>query len=140
MSRPTDKNLIPNNERTPEEVRENAKKGGIKSGQVRREKANFKRILTDVFEGKPSKPLIDILKKAGINSPEKLSYLEAIIAFGALKTHSSKTGLSELTRFLEFSRDTIGQKPKEVIEATNTNIDITDKAIIDEVAKKIKEL
>lgn len=133
-------NLIPNSQRTPEELREMTRKGGKRSGEVRREKANFKKILTTVFEGKPSKPLIEILKKSGIESPEKLSYLEAIIAFGALKTHSSKTGLSELTRFLEFSRDTLGQKPKDTIEAVNTNIDITDQSVIDKVAEKIKEL
>lgn len=133
-------NLIPANKRSKSEHREIASKGGKKSGQVRREKANFKRILTDIYEGKPSKPLIEILKKSGIESPEKLSYLEAIIAFGALKTHSSKTGLSELTRFLEFSRDTLGQKPKDTIEAVNANIDITDQSVIDKVAEKIKEL
>jgi len=31
-------NLIPNDKRSPSEVRKNGKKGGIKSGQVRREK------------------------------------------------------------------------------------------------------
>ena len=33
-----EKNLIPNSERSPSEVRENGKKGGQKSGEVRREK------------------------------------------------------------------------------------------------------
>ena len=36
-------NLIPTNKRSKDEVRRNARKGGIKSGQVRREKADFKR-------------------------------------------------------------------------------------------------
>ena len=34
--------MIPNSERSPKEVRENGKKGGIKSGEVRREKAQLK--------------------------------------------------------------------------------------------------
>ena len=33
-----EKNLIPNSERTPSELREITKKGGIKSGEVRRQK------------------------------------------------------------------------------------------------------
>lgn len=33
-----EQNLIPNSERTPSEVRENGKKGGIASGKARREK------------------------------------------------------------------------------------------------------
>lgn len=37
-----EQNLIPNSERSPKEVRENGKKGGIKSGEVRREKAQLK--------------------------------------------------------------------------------------------------
>lgn len=32
-------NLIPNSERSPEELREMGRKGGIKSGEARREKA-----------------------------------------------------------------------------------------------------
>lgn len=36
-------NLIPLSKRTPSELREMRKKGGIKSGQVRREKADFKK-------------------------------------------------------------------------------------------------
>ena len=123
-----------------EEAKKNGRKGGKKSGQVRRERANFKNILTTVFEGKPSKPLIEILKQAGIESPDKLNYLEAIIAFGALKTHSKKTGLNELTRFLEFARDSMGQKAPDVVQATNTNIDITDEKTIESVMNKLKDL
>lgn len=36
-----ERNLIPNNKRTPKELRENARKGGIKSGQSRRAKKNL---------------------------------------------------------------------------------------------------
>lgn len=131
---------IKKGELTSEEAKKRGSNGGKKSGQVRRERANFKNILTTVFEGKPSKPLIEILKQAGIESPDKLNYLEAIIAFGALKTHSKKTGLNELTRFLEFARDSMGQKAPDVVQATNTNIDITDEKVINKVMDKLKDL
>ena len=131
---------IKKGELSKEELKKRQSNGGKKSGQVRRERANFKNILTTVFEGKPSKPLIEILKQAGSESPDKLNYLEAIIAFGALKTHSKKTGLNELTRFLEFARDSMGQKAPDVVTATNTNIDIKDEKVINKVMDKLKEL
>lgn len=131
---------IKSGELSKEELKKRQSNGGKKSGQVRRERANFKNILTTVFEGKPSKPLIEILKQAGIESPDKLNYLEAIIAFGALKTHSKKTGLNELTRFLEFARDSMGQKPTEKVEATNATITVTDEKTIESVMNKLKDL
>lgn len=43
-------NLIPFNERTEDEVREIAKKGGINSGKARKEKAELKKILLTLLE------------------------------------------------------------------------------------------
>lgn len=42
-----DKNLIPNTKRTPEELRAQTKKGGIRSGEVRREKKRMSQIYAD---------------------------------------------------------------------------------------------
>ena len=43
-----EKNLIPNEERTPSERRENARKAGIASGKARREKQKTQQILADI--------------------------------------------------------------------------------------------
>lgn len=43
-------NLIPNSQRSPEELREMGKKGGIASGIARREKANFKNIVQAISD------------------------------------------------------------------------------------------
>ena len=51
-----------------------------------------------------------------------------------------KKALNGDVRAFEVIRDTIGQKPTENIIATNTNIDITDKKVIENVINKIKEL
>lgn len=40
-----EQNLIPNSQRSPEELREMTRKGGIRSGEVRREKATMKKAL-----------------------------------------------------------------------------------------------
>ena len=45
-----DENLIPNNKRSPKEVRENGRKGGIASGRSRREKANLRKLAQMVLD------------------------------------------------------------------------------------------
>lgn len=45
-----EQNLIPNSERSPEELREQTRKGGIRSGEVRREKATFKNAIKWLIE------------------------------------------------------------------------------------------
>lgn len=49
-------NLIPNSERSPEELREMGRKGGIKSGEVRRKKRDQEktaRMLTNILSNSP---------------------------------------------------------------------------------------
>ena len=46
------KNLISNSERTPEELRENGRKGGIASGEARREKKLAKQIVLEILDEK----------------------------------------------------------------------------------------
>lgn len=43
-------NLIPNSERSPEELREMGRKGGIKSGESRRKKRNLQKMMKLCFE------------------------------------------------------------------------------------------
>ena len=45
-----EKNLIPNNKRSPSEVRENARKGGKKSGESRRKKRLLKDCMIDLLK------------------------------------------------------------------------------------------
>lgn len=44
MAKRKEDNLIPNNERSPSEVRENGKKGGIASGEARRKKKSMREL------------------------------------------------------------------------------------------------
>ena len=49
-------NLIPNSDRSPEELREMGRKGGIKSGEARRKKRDQEktaRMLTDILSNSP---------------------------------------------------------------------------------------
>lgn len=44
-----DQNLIPNSQRSPSEVRENGRNGGINSGKARREKKAMRELLEDAL-------------------------------------------------------------------------------------------
>lgn len=62
-----DGNLIPNSERSPSELREMGRKGGIKSGEVRRRNKRLREnatILAEIIaESEEGKKLITDLKK-----------------------------------------------------------------------------
>ena len=75
---------------TPEEARENGRKGGKKSGEVRRARKTFRE---------------DLIKALGDEETQK-KVLNALI-------NQCKKGN---VRAFEILRDTIGEKPKEVIE------------------------
>lgn len=67
VNRMNDKNLIPNSERSPSELREMGRKGGIRSGEVRRQNKRIREsaeLLAKIFtESEEGKELIADLKK-----------------------------------------------------------------------------
>lgn len=64
-----EQNLIQNHERTPSELREMTKKGGIASGKSRRKKAEFKKALNIVLSSKvQNKQLEKILEEMGFEN------------------------------------------------------------------------
>ena len=91
-------NLIPNSERSPEELREMGRKGGIASGEARRRKKTLKEELIALLETNDNnnKISVAILNKA-LNGD--------IQAFTTI-------------------RDTIGEKPVDKVEA-DINSDVT---------------
>lgn len=89
--------LIPLNERTIEEQKEIARKGGIKSGEVRREKKLLKEYLEAILSIKDDK---------GIDKSTKI-----VIAL------VDRAEIGD-TKAFEVIRDTLGQKPKDEIKAT----------------------
>ena len=80
-----EKNLIPNSERSPKEVRENGKKGGIASGEARRKRKTLKEeLLLMLSDGETQQSVtFALIEKA----------------------------MSGDTKAFEVIRDTIGEKP-----------------------------
>lgn len=102
-------NLIPNSERSPSEVRENSRKGGIKSGKVRRERKKLKEEL-------------ELLLKQG-------DYQEKICLSLINKAMSGDV------RAFETIRETIGENYKDIkcTEDISTRVIIIDDLPSDEL-------
>ena len=82
------KNLKLNSKQTPIERKELAKKVGIKSGIVKKEKA--KQALELILSSKPTKPIQDVLIQSGITMPENTDILEALIYLATIKARVEK--------------------------------------------------
>lgn len=108
--------------RTTEEARERGRNGGKASGKKRRELKTMKLMLDYLLAKKIEN------KQTG----KKVTTLEAIMLA------QIKQALSGNTKAVTFIRDTLGERPAEQI--TNTNINIEDEKVINEVLDKLKDL
>lgn len=113
-----EQNLIPNSERSPSEVRENGRKGGIRSGEVRREKADLKRQLLLFLETEAT------MDKSG----NPLTGAELMVKVAAREMAKGNP------KFWELIRDTAGFKPIDKVQVTEV-----DQSVIDEVEAMVLE-
>lgn len=107
-------NLIPNSQRSPKEVRENGRKGGKKSGQVRAERKKFNDLF-NTFLDKPisNEDIKNQLKQFGFTDEECINKNAMVFA-------QYKEALKGSTQAFIAVRDTIGEKPKKQIEHSGT--------------------
>lgn len=83
MARGNINNLIPNSERTPEERKEIARKGGLKSGETKRRKANLKKAVKNIFEmDVPDVEIKDTLEGMGIDASIENALVIALVKKG----------------------------------------------------------
>jgi hypothetical protein len=111
-------NLIPLDERTKEEQREIAKKGGIASGEARRKKRDLRMALEALLE-----------KDFENDNGEHKSGAELI------STKLFQSALNGNVKAFEMIRDTAGQKPVEKIMIAEIDPDIVEeveKAVLGE--------
>jgi hypothetical protein len=106
-----EKNLIPNSERTPKELREMTSKGGRKSGEVRRRKKMMKEIAQfQVYEMELSEPLRQSLSEQGIDV-EQLNHANVMVR--GMIARAEQGDVSAFNALLVL----LGEKPKEQIGA-----------------------
>lgn len=104
-----EQNLIPNSQRSAEEVRENQRRGGIASGEARRRKRDIRLALEALLER-------EYKGKGG----ETLTGAEAI----AVK--QMEKALKGDTEAFKVVRDTAGQKPVDKVMIAEVSQDIID--------------
>ena len=98
-----EKNLIPNSERSPSEVRENGRKGGIKSGETRRKRKLLKEHLELLLETKIQTSDGEITKSEAIT----LKLIEQALK-GNVKAY-------------KLIRDTLGEAPIQKIQTSEVD-------------------
>lgn len=94
-----EKNLIPNSERTPSELREMARKGGLASVEARRKRKTLKEELLLMLEDEEVQKSVAVALIQEAQSGN-------VKAFGML-------------------RDTIGEAPVEKVQTTQTVVDLS---------------
>ena len=109
-------NLVPNEARTPEERRKNARKAGVASGKARKEKADFKKKCQIWMETE--------VTKDKMGNPVTGADLMIAVAGKEIKNGSAK--------FWELMRDTAGYKPVDKVMMAEV-----DPAVIEEVEKAV---
>ena len=99
-----EQNLIPNSERTPSELREKARNGGLASGEARRKRKTLK------------EELLLILSDGDIQEKISLALINEAI---------NGNNAGSVTKAFEVIRDTIGERPVEKVQATQTVVDMS---------------
>lgn len=113
-----EENLIPQSERTKEEQREIARRGGIASGKARREKADLRRQMQIWLES-------DVTTDKHGNPMSGAQLMAAIAAREAAKGNA---------KFWELIRDTAGYKPVDKVMIADV-----DQAVIDDIERIVDE-
>lgn len=111
-------NLIPNEQRTPEERRRNARKAGIASGKARREKADLKKKVNQILEMDVFSPqLKERLEEQGLSATNQTA-IATVLLQKALKGDIRAIELLAKMNGNEGTKDNLDKKEqKERIKA-----------------------
>ena len=121
-----EKNLIPNEERTPSERRENARKAGIASGKARREKKTIQKILSDLLDGqiKDNPQFAKLASKMGVESDKSVKDIFTMVCL----LNSVKSGnLGDLERLSKLLGEDKQNENADVLEKLDKVIGEVDK-------------
>lgn len=132
-SHPGIKNLIPISERSSEEVREIGRKGGIKSGEVRKARKTAREILQEMLQRQLSNDQID-----DILGTSKNLLGEDKTAYAVINAKMIQVAAAGDTKAYNAVRDTVGDAPvtEQRIENVNTPGDM---ALYEKVAARLEK-
>ena len=104
-----DENLIPNSQRTPREVRENASKGGKASGKARKEKAELKKLFMQYANMRPTEKEAQQLIAMGFDNAELTNMTSFVVSM-------FKNGAKGNSKAMELSVDLMMNYNKKELE------------------------
>ena len=104
-----EQNLIPNNRRSKKEVRENASKGGKKSGEVRKQKAELKKLFMQYAQMRPTDKEKKKLGEMGYDENEVTNLTHFVVSL-------FKNGEKGNPKALELSYDILIENNKKELE------------------------
>lgn len=108
-------NLIPNYKRTPSELREQTRKGGIASGKARREKRTLREAMTFMMtKGELSEPVKDMLRAEGLSEKD---FTHTMVMTRSLIAKAEAGDVSAYNAI----RDIIGEKPTDEVAVNIPN-------------------
>lgn len=125
-----DENLIPNSKRTPSEVRENARKGGIASGEARRRKRNM-REWAEILSAQRAKD-----RKGNIILDDDGEALTRDANVVNAQLSKAEDGDTNAARFVASLLGDLEDKTVLSFEPINLEIAKDAKTALDEIAKK----
>lgn len=135
MARGNTNNLIPNSERTPEERKEIARKGGLKSGETKRRKANLRKAVKNIFEmDVPDVEMKDTLESMGVDASIENALVIALVKKGLYD--DDVRAISELFKIADSDK-----QDGDVIdyEADNKKLKDSIMSKLDDFEKRVKK-
>lgn len=113
-------NLIPMSERTKDEQREIAKKGGIASGKARRRKRTMKEAAQMILNLKPPDECTAYLQQYGIEEKDCTNLMMIMVKAAQMAANGD-------IKAAEFLRDTVGENPKYQIYQKRLELAVSKK-------------
>lgn len=101
-----EKNLIPQSQRSPNEVRENGRKGGKASGKARRAKVKMRKLVEMFAYLDVNKDVENKMRMLGIPDEGMLVLMQSVVAI------FNKANKGDVSAFNAI-RDLLGEKPTE---------------------------
>jgi hypothetical protein len=118
MPRGNPQNLIKNSERSPEQLREQTRNGGLKSGETRRRQKSLRELFEAFGESKPNPVVKEQFEKVGIQVNDDDTMLTCMFKWAGVKSVAKGTKIGDLLKFFEVYGKYTGQEPAKELNIT----------------------
>lgn len=143
MPRGNPQNLIKNSDRSPEQLREQTRNGGIKSGETRRKQKTLRELFETFGESKPNPVVKEQFEKVGLKIDDDDTMLTCMFKWAGVKSVAKGTKMGDLLKFFEVFGKYTGQEPAKELNITGdvgTKIKYVDPEEYNAVQKHINDV